>query len=497
MRFVAPSLVYSGLALGVGQCGGRLELYVAPSSSAPGTYAAMADAAQRTLEVEFFNINRSAWNMCVPDIGCGSSNQDWGADALTYALYFRWSVTNDPAIAALLGLLDGSGPTYGTCTLPGCGGWSDVPMWDSIAASREYESTGRTGALSRAKGAFGFVENSNAFALGACPSIDYQQPGGGSNKLKTLETDSNYIKAALLLYDASKDPAYLSKATAKYASVRQYFLDPSVPLYTVYVVDSGGQCVQIPRRFFGSVNGNMIWVGLRLAHATGDTTYRDQAVATAMAVDAYLNDPSGVYEDLQAENDVVEPLIEALFELATVEAQPFARSWLLRNATAATGDIAASGSYGRFFGGPAPKGTTTAWQANGGIGLAFAAGALAPADTPAPNGIWTNAPLVVDDVMALPATLTFTGSAIALFGSIGEQCCESGHARVFVDGTETFDQTGIWQNKSSSGKTLPNSVLFAWRWPSSGLHAIELQPGVPNGKEGTSFVHMQGYAFVK
>jgi len=64
----------------------------------------------------------------------------------------------------------------------------------------------------------------------------------------------------------------------------------------------------------------------------------------------------------------------------------------------------------------------------------------------------------------LPASITVTGSAIALIGTLGERCCEPGHARVFVDGRETVDGTGIWQNKSSSGKSLPGSVLFAWRW---------------------------------
>ena len=92
-----------------------------------------------------------------------------------------------------------------------------------------------------------------------------------------------------------------------------------------------------------------------------------------------------------------------------------------------------------------------------------------------------------------PASLTFTGSAIALVGTLGEKCCEAGHARVFVDGRETFDGTGIWQNKSSSGRSLRNTVLFAWRWSKRGAHTISFQPGEPNGKEGGSFLHLQGY----
>jgi hypothetical protein len=89
--------------------------------------------------------------------------------------------------------------------------------------------------------------------------------------------------------------------------------------------------------------------------------------------------------------------------------------------------------------------------------------------------------------------LTFTGSAIALIGTLGERCCEPGHARVLLDGTETFDRTGIWQNKSSSGRSLPDSVLFAWRWPKRGTHTLRFEPGEPNGKEGGSFLHLEGY----
>jgi hypothetical protein len=36
-------------------------------------------------------------------------------------------------------------------------------------------------------------------------------------------------------------------------------------------------------------------------------------------------------------------------------------------------------------------------------------------------------------------------------------------------------------------------VLFAWTWPTSGAHTIQIQPGVNSGKEGGSFVHIQSY----
>jgi len=101
------------------------------------------------------------------------------------------------------------------------------------------------------------------------------------------------------------------------------------------------------------------------------------------------------------------------------------------------------------------------------------------------------------DHHTLPATLTFRGSGIALLGTLGEQCCEPGRARVLIDGRETFDETGIWQNKSSSGRSIPNTVLFAWRWRSAGRHTLRFEPGIPNGKEGGPFLHLAGYEVLK
>src|SRR5262249_40358538 len=150
---------------------------------------------------------------------------------------------------------------------------------------------------------------------------------------KTLETDSNYIKAALLLYQLTGTATYRDKAVAKYASVRQRFLDPGVPLYTVYVLDDGKTCTQVPGRFYGSVNGNMIWNGATLASATGTSSYLDDAIATAQAVSQHLGDANGVYADLQTDDVVVEPLVEGMYALAT-QGQDFARQWLLTNAQA-------------------------------------------------------------------------------------------------------------------------------------------------------------------
>lgn len=472
-------------------------LLISPSrgvvDAADLTFADYGTAAVATLEQSWYDKGR--WRVCLLT-GCRRQNSDWGADALTYDLFLRWETTHE---AGLQPYFTGLGETFvhyrSPCVDAACLRWSDVPAWDAVAALRDYEAGGNgSAALAVAQAAYDAVTRSPVYALGACPSILYQQPFGGANKLKTLETDSNVIKAALLLYRFTGERAYLAEALARYGRVRRYFLDPSVPLYTVYVFDDGETCRQLPHRFFASVNGNMIDAGMRLYDATGDKKKLQEAIATAAAVDEYLSDRRRIFVDQQAENDVVEPLIEAMLELASREQQPFARDWVLRNAEAAVSARTADGSFGRFFDGPPPAGPVTAWQTNGGFALMIAAAALAPDRAPA-AGAWAGATFVARDVSQLPATIAFDGSSIALLGTIGERCCEFGHARVFVDGVETFDRSGIWQNKSSSDRRLHHSILFAWRWAHAGKHVVELLPGIPNAKEGDAYLHLEGYVY--
>src|SRR5205807_879262 len=141
--------------------------------------------------------------------------------------------------------------------------------------------------------------------------------------------------------------------------------------------------------------------------------YRAEAIATARAVAQHLADARGVYADLQAENDIGEPLVEAIYDVAIQTRQAFARAWLLRNAAPA---IAArtSGGYGRFFDGPPPRGALTAWQTNGGFALVMAAAAVDPSAQLATPNAWAHATYVAHTIAALPAMLTFTSRGIAL-----------------------------------------------------------------------------------
>ena len=463
--------------------------------SASGDYATRAATSARLLEHTFYN-GTGLWHMCA-GLQCSTKNRDWGSDSLTYALWFRWSLSRDPAIPPLMRTLAQTAHAW----IPGDKGSSDTVMWDSIANSREYQVSGLQAALAKAKAAFAWVDSvmAGGFGSGACPDIDYQWPHGEGGYLKTLETATNYIKAALLLHQITGSASYLAKAQAQYEQVRRYFLIGSVPLYTVYVFDNGTTCRALPGRYFASVNGNMIWAGAALAASTGDRGYLREAIATAQAVRSRLSDAAGVYADLQADNDVVEPLIEAMYTLATSEHRAFARQWLLSAASAAGADQNAAGEFGRFFDGPPPMSVATAWQINGGIALMQAAAALDPHARPADPGFWRRARYVTDDRDLGDSALriSFSGRAIAIMGSVGAQCCIAGHARVFVDGTETFDRTGIWQNMTSPSVEQPHQVLFAWRWQRPGRHTITIKPGIRDTMEGGSFFAMNGYLLVR
>ena len=469
-----------------------------PQPRTTSTYADYANQAITHMLNDFYT--NGHWKRCMS--GCISLNTDWGADSLTYTLFLRWKINNhDPGVVPYLQTLAATTPTWPPpCkTIQNCLNWSDQPLWDSVALGLEYQATGQKspGILAKEQAAFNVIDDasSSIYLSGACPTIHYQQPGGSTNQLKTLETDSNYIKAALLLYDNTRNRSYLDKARTEYAAVRQYFLDPHLPLYTVYVFDNTTRCSQLQGRFFASVNGNMIENGLQIAQNTGDIRYRNDAIATAQAVASHLSDANGVFADLQAENDIVEPLIEAMYDIATEEHQDFARMWILAAASASASSLKSDGAYSRFFDGPPQPGTSSAWQTNGGYALAIAAAGIDPTGTPTMNMAWANARSYSISITtaSLPATITFTGTGIALVGTLGEQCCEAGHARVYIDGSETVDTTGIWQNKSSSDISIPNTILFAWRWPTAGTHIIKIKPGIPNPKEGGSFIDINAY----
>jgi hypothetical protein len=462
-----------------------------PALPAASTYADSGDQVVAALRQDLW-AGAGQWFAC--DGGCGQGNADWGNDALTDVLYFRWMLTSDPSLVPMFSSLIDSATVYGTdaCNDIYCFDWSDKPEWDAIAEEREFEVTNDSRALALAEDAYRHVRNFAGYVGGACPDVLFQRPGGGGGGLKTLETDSNLVKAALLLWQQTDDPGYLADATGMYAAIRRNFLDASLPLYSVYLFDDGSECRPVPRRFFASVNGNMIWAGQALAEATGDAAYLDDAQATAAAVDTELSDGRGVYANLLAENDVVEPLVEGMYQLATRGAVASARDWLLRNADAALRNARVpDGLYSRFFDGPPQAAAITDFQSNGGMALAVAAASLDPTHAVAPQSDWSHAATVTQDIDTLPSSFSFTGSGVALIGTLGEQCCEAGHAGLAIDGVPTVDGTGIWQNKSSTNESFDDAVLFAWQWPAPGAHTLTFNVPDTNAKEGGPFLHVR------
>jgi hypothetical protein len=428
-----------------------------------------------------------SWRECNRS-DCATANGDWGADSATYALYLRWSDTHNPEFAARMAELLNNAPQYGPpCNAARCASWSDTPAWDAVAAMREYDVLRNPHAIADAKAALAYAQGSPALLRGACPSIPYQHPPQDGKAVKTLETTANAIKADLLVYEATHDAAYLKAAQAGYDAARRYFLDAQLPLYTVHLIDDGTNCTQVRGRFFASVNGDMIWNGIVLMRLTGLQHYGEEAVATARAVDDHLSDDRGVFANVQGDNDVSEPLVEAMLRLAKAEHFPFAQAWIVRNAAAALSARGSDGSFSRFFDGP-PQSSSSIWETNGGFALEIAAAELEPASSVDAASGW-NAGDVSVSVKSLPASIVVDGSGVALVGTM-TPLCEHGHVRVLVDGVRTTDRTGLWQNPA-----MPRgpSVLFAWQWSEPGHHVVTLEPGdtaaaMPNAVSLKSYV---------
>lgn len=435
------------------------------------TFARAGDDAVATL-LDVYYAGQGHWRLC-DNSACPRSNGDWGADSATNILYLRWSLTRDPKIRSVVAEVAAAGPQYPPpCPKQPCPWWSDTPSWDALTLTREFEILGGDApqTLDRARTAFDYAAKSTAFIGGKCPEIPYQLPRPSRNDTKTLESGSNLTKAALLLFEATENRIYLDSAIRRYAADRQYFLDPQIPLYTVNLHDNGRECVQEPRDFFASVNGNMIWSGLRLWRITGEKHYFDEAVATARAVDTMLSDSRGIFADLGGPNDVAEPLVEAMYVLATDVKLSFAREWILRNAAAALSARAANGTFSRFFDGP-PQEEASIWETNGGLALQVAAAALSPDQGSVSTETWAAAK-PAPALEKAPIILSFNGSGIAFVGTIGEPW-EAEHLRVFIDNVETVDRTGMWQNHDMP---LSHTVRFAWRWPSPGEHTVRIEP---------------------
>src|ERR1700719_4674821 len=106
-----------------------------PAGAGPGArglpYAALAGRALVTLERAYYN-GAGGWHMCVP-VRCDTTNEDWGADSLTYTLYLHWLLTRDRRVVPIMNALTATAPASHA------GGGRGVSLWGFIAAAREYQ----------------------------------------------------------------------------------------------------------------------------------------------------------------------------------------------------------------------------------------------------------------------------------------------------------------------------------------------------------------------
>src|SRR5260370_28394136 len=110
----------------------------------------------------------------------------------------------------------------------------------------------------------------------------------------------------------------------------------------------------------------MIWAGATCATDTGHAAYLSDAIATARAVRDHLSDSAGIYNGMFADIDIGEPLIEAMYYLASTYHQGFARNWLLTNASPAGGAVNSLNAFGRVFRRPLPPPQVTSMAAKRG-----------------------------------------------------------------------------------------------------------------------------------
>jgi len=246
------------------QAAPRAPAQPAPPTAGAVTFTAAGNHALETLLHTYYT-GHGSWRAC-DGPNCPAGDADWGDDSLTATVALREAQTHASNLLPVLRALAKNARSYpAPCgRVKSCATLSDEPEWDAVALAEEYEATRYAAALSKAEAAYQFVAGSRVYTSGACPSIPYQQPGGGDTKVKTLESEANLIKAALLLYGETKNSAYLAAAIAGYSAARTYFLDSRSSLYTTYVFDNGKRCVRLQRRFFASVNGDMIWNGVEL-----------------------------------------------------------------------------------------------------------------------------------------------------------------------------------------------------------------------------------------
>ncbi len=172
-------------------------------------------------------------------------------------------------------------------------GWDDKVLadWNGLMIAALVEAGqvfDEPGWLDAAREAYAFVRTRMTDADGrlfqAWRDGKAQHPG-------TLDAHANMMRAALSLYEASSDPAYLDHARAWAAVLDRHFWDPVEGGYFLAADDTPSLIVRSKSAGDASVpagNGTLVGVMARLHHWTGEAGHLDRAHALVTAFSGEL-----------------------------------------------------------------------------------------------------------------------------------------------------------------------------------------------------------------
>jgi Glycosyl hydrolase family 76 len=286
----------------------------------------------------------------------------------------------------------------------------DDNAWVSLNFMQEYELTRQQPDLARAEGIFRFVVSGwDTSTTDACPGGVFWEDVADSTR-NTISNAPN-AEAGLEIYQATRDPYYLTWATRMYDWVRGCLLN-SDDMYYDHLDSSG----DVNTALWSYNQGTMIGAGTLLYQVTGDRTYLQQAEQTAAASVSYYGSGGNLYQQPDVFNAI---FFRNLFALAKIDHDPsYARMAASYADTAWLQDRQSNG----LFTDPDPSGgesaeNTTAPMAEIYALLAesppvFAAtGSTSPSSVAVQPGQPGTATLALQSVSGRPQTVRWTASA--------------------------------------------------------------------------------------
>ncbi|WP_114395469.1 thioredoxin domain-containing protein [Oleisolibacter albus] len=172
-------------------------------------------------------------------------------------------------------------------------GWDDKVLadWNGLmiaALARAAMAFAEPGWLAAAERAFAFIRTT----MQPDGRLRHAWRQGRLKHAGTLEDHANMARAALALYEATGQPAYLAQARAWVDVCDRHFLDPVEGGYFITADDAGDLMVR-PRHAHDNAvpagNGTLVGVLARLWLQTGEDAYRQRAEALVTAFSGELS----------------------------------------------------------------------------------------------------------------------------------------------------------------------------------------------------------------